>query len=153
MSFVLRASRSALARVTASTSALTISSRATPTPCARALWTTPVTRVSHGLDAFVDANRDAKTNVGRGWLASELRKKSHEDLHALWHALVRERNMLLTEKHLAKVNREPMRAPQRMRSVRRSMARIKLVLTERAIEEAGEDKQLLFELKRLINAK
>ena len=33
------------------------------------------------------------------------------------------------------------------------MARIKLVLTERAIEEAGEDKQLLFELKRLINAK
>ena len=105
------------------------------------------------MDAFVDANRDAKTNVGRGWLASELRKKSHEDLHALWHALVRERNMLLTEKHLAKVNREPMRAPQRMRLVRRSMARIKLVLTERAIEEAGEDKQLLFELKRLINAK
>ena len=50
-------------------------------------------------------------------------------------------------------NREPMRAPQRMTRGRKSMARIKHVLTERAIEEAGGDRKKLFELKRLINAK
>jgi large subunit ribosomal protein L47 len=33
------------------------------------------------------------------------------------------------------------------------MARIKLVLTERAREEAGGDPQKLFEMMRLINAK
>ena len=120
---------------------------------ARLVSTSAFSPLSHGLDAFVDAHRDAKTRVGRGWLASELRMKSHEDLHALWHALLRERNMLLTEKHLARANREPMRAPHRMTAVRKSMARIKLVLTERAIEEAGGDAKKLFELKRLINAK
>ena len=85
--------------------------------------------------------------------ARELRGKSYEDLHRLWYVLVTERNMLLTEKHLAKTNREPMRAPQRMTKVRKSMARIKHVLTERAIEEAGGDEKKLFEMMRLINAK
>jgi large subunit ribosomal protein L47 len=107
----------------------------------------------HGLDAFVDANREAKTPIGREWLANDLRKKSFGDLHELWYVLARERDMLLTERHLARRTRTAMRAPQRMRKVRKSMARIKHVLTERAIEEAGEDKAKLFELKRLINAK
>ena len=109
---------------------------------------------AHGLDAFIDAARgDDKAHIGREWLASDLRKKSFDDLHELWYVLLAERNMLLTERNLARANREPMRAPQRMTRVRKSMARIKHVLTERAIEEAGGDKKKLFELKRLINAK
>lgn len=119
----------------------------------RALASTSAASRAHGLDAFVDANRDEKTFVGREWSAKELRVKSYEDLHELWYVLVAERNMLLTEKHLAKTNREPMRAPHRMTKVRKSMARIKHVLTERAIEEAGGDEKKLFEMMRLINAK
>lgn len=119
----------------------------------RALTSTSAVSRAHGLDAFVDANRDEKTFVGREWSARELRVKSYEDLHELWYVLVAERNMLLTEKHLAKTNREPMRAPHRMTKVRKSMARIKHVLTERAIEEAGGDEKKLFEMMRLINAK
>jgi large subunit ribosomal protein L47 len=120
----------------------------------RGVSSTASTSRAHGLDAFIDASRgDEKAHVGREWLASDLRKKSFDDLHELWYVLLAERNMLLTERNLARANREPMRAPQRMTRVRKSMARIKHVLTERAIEEAGGDKKKLFELKRLINAK
>jgi large subunit ribosomal protein L47 len=123
------------------------------TPLTRSISSTAAASRAHGLDAFVDANRDEKTFVGREWLASDLRNKSYEDLHELWYVLLKERNMLLTERYLARTNREPMRAPQRMTKVRKSMARIKLVLTERAREEAGGDPQKLFEMRRLINAK
>jgi|Transcript_9068 large subunit ribosomal protein L47 len=147
MSFLTRLT----ARIVASTS------QCASFPCAGAVrsigTTASSSHAAHGLDAFVDANRDDKTFVGREWRAEELRRKSFKDLHELWYVLLTERNMLLTEKHLAKVNREPMRAPHRMTKVRKSMAKIKLVLTERAIEEAGDDAQKLFEFKRLINAK
>ena len=146
MSFLTRLT----ARIVASTS------QSASFSCAgavRSISTTASSHAAHGLDAFVDANRDEKTFVGREWRAEELRKKSFKDLHELWYVLLTERNMLLTEKHLAKVNREPMRAPHRMTKVRKSMARIKHVLTERAFEEAGDDKFKLFEFKRLINAK
>ncbi len=145
---------SGFARVALETSTTSTStSAAVAAVSSRALASTSTVSRAHGLDAFVDANRDEKTFVGREWSARELRGKSYEDLHRLWYVLVTERNMLLTEKHLAKTNREPMRAPQRMKKVRKSMARIKHVLTERAIEEAGGDEKKLFEMMRLINAK
>merc|ERR1712205_127297 len=114
------------------------------TPLTRSISSTAAASRAHGLDAFVDATRDEKTFVGREWLASDLRNKSYEDLHELWYVLLKERNMLLTERYLARTNREPMRAPQRMTKVRKSMVRIKLVLTELAREEAGGDPQKLF---------
>ena len=44
-----------------------------------------------------------------------------------------------TEKYVARANRIKMRAGHRAGKVRRTMSRIKLVLSERAIEDAEDD--------------
>jgi large subunit ribosomal protein L47 len=96
-----------------------------------------------GLDAFLDPIRflpeeKAKEEVtGREWIARELRLKSFDDLHGLWYVLLREKNMLQTEKYVARANRVKMRNAHRIGKVRRTMSRIKFVLSERAIEDAG----------------
>ena len=91
-----------------------------------------------GLEEFVDrSERDSEGQVkavGRSWNASELRLKSYEDLHSLWFVLLKERNMLHTEKYIAKRNARPMELPERFQNVRKSMARLKTVLSERSIE-------------------
>ena len=97
---------------------------------------------------------------GRAWKASELREKSFTDLHALWYILGKEKNALSTEKYIYQQQQQPVRnvynaalkdgskpmpARHRFKNVRLGMARIKTVLTERAmkIEDVGVRRKLL----------
>ena len=85
--------------------------------------------------------------AGRAWKASELRLKSQEDLRKLWFVLMKERNLLETERAEARAQQIAMRNPSRIRKVRKSMARIQVVLGERrrAREQAEAEKRLLEE--------
>ena len=107
---------------------------------------------SQGLNSFLDGTRFGpketadKEPVGRAWETSELRLKSFEDLQGLWY-------VLLKEKYAARGSRVRMRAPHRIKMVRRSMAKIKTVLTERVDEVAGNDPELRRKFMAVINAK
>ena len=93
-----------------------------------------------GLEAFfedghalppVPTGTELPPSYGRAWHADELRLKSFADLHGLWYVLLREINMLATQR--AEAKRSGLRWPFRSRlfKCRLSMARIKTVLTER----------------------
>ncbi|GAA5865501.1 hypothetical protein JCM1840_001419 [Sporobolomyces johnsonii] len=79
----------------------------------------------------------------RSWSALELRRKSFTELHQLWYVLLRERNVLLTQREEARRLRVDLSGftavPEKLRMVQKSMARIKQVISERrhaAIEAA-----------------
>lgn len=100
-----------------------------------------------GVDDFFDprlragaADKEKDKQVepvspGRAWRASDLRLKSHEDLHKLWFVLLKERNLLLSER-LRLPTTECMRLliPHRLKKVRKSMGAIKQVMGERSRE-------------------
>ncbi|XP_052115329.1 uncharacterized protein LOC107478113 isoform X1 [Arachis duranensis] len=88
--------------------------------------------------------------LGRGWKASELRLKSWDDLHKLWYVLLKEKNMLMTQRQMLNSQNLRFPNPERIPKVRKSMCRIKQVLTERAIDEP--DPRRSAEMKRMINA-
>jgi len=96
-----------------------------PSPCAHAA---PPWRWSPaGHHWRVTSPRSA----GRSWRASELRGKSYEDLHKLWWVCLKEKNALLTDRlYFTQVGVE-MPDASRVRKVRKTMARIKRVLSER----------------------
>ena len=68
------------------------------------------------------------------------------------YVLLKERNLLATERAAARAAHEKFLNPQRIAKVRKSMARLKHVLTERAIAEADDDAEALAAAKARINA-
>ncbi|PSR95859.1 39S ribosomal protein [Actinidia chinensis var. chinensis] len=110
--------------------------------------------VYNPLEEFFEADRgrddDKPVVYGRSWKASELRLKSWDDLHKLWYVLFKEKNMLMTQRQMLHAQNLRFPHPERLPKVRKSMCRIKHVLTERAIEEP--DPRRSSELKRMINA-
>ena len=112
-----------------------------------------------GIEEFYDTTTEKGELplTGRAWSASELRLKSFSDLHKLWFILLKERNMLETERQLARSTRRPelWREPYRMRKVKKSMARIKHVLGERkrVVEEAKKRVEHLKRVKSMEEAR
>ncbi|XP_052183489.1 uncharacterized protein LOC127795692 isoform X1 [Diospyros lotus] len=106
------------------------------------------------LEEFFEADRspddDKPVVYGRSWKASELRLKSWDDLHKLWYVLLKEKNMLMTQRQMLYAQNLKFSNPERIPKVRKSMCRIKQVLTERAIVEP--DSRRSAEMKRMINA-
>jgi ribosomal protein L29 len=90
-----------------------------------------------GIQQFYDTvtKPGERPVAGRSWRASELRLKSFSDLHKLWFVLVKEKNMLLTERLAARTTAPRgsvlFKNPLRLRKVKLSMARIQVVLSER----------------------
>lgn len=84
-----------------------------------------------GGQALPPFNPADKKIYGRAWSPDELRKKSFEDLHKLWFVLLKEMNLLATQKSEATRVMQRWFGHHRVHKCRLSMARIKTVLTER----------------------
>ncbi|KAI8971465.1 mitochondrial 39-S ribosomal protein L47 (MRP-L47)-domain-containing protein [Mycotypha africana] len=92
-----------------------------------------------GLYQFFENNEALPKQIwtGRAWKAQELRQKSFEDLHKLWYVLLKERNLLATQKEEARrlgLPKEVWTNQGRAIKCQKSMARIKRVLHERQLE-------------------
>ena len=80
-----------------------------------------------------------------------MRQKCFSDLHKLWFVLLKEKNLLLTERlHARTTGQSQFRNPMRLRKVKLGMARIKVVLGERAraYTEAKQNVRVLYEKAR-----
>ena len=55
--------------------------------------------------------------TGRSWSAEDLRRKSWDDLHKLWYVLLKERNLLLSERDRYKAVGQIMPNGRRMTKV------------------------------------
>jgi len=120
-----------------------LKSLSTFTVAGSSLWKNNTTHTrkfaNQGVNDFFEQAKPAKegaiARVGRSWRASELRLKSFEDLHKLWYVLLKEKNMLLTERDRIDRGRDNARAypgiSGKIRKVCVSMARLKTVLGER----------------------
>ncbi|XP_008799119.2 39S ribosomal protein L47, mitochondrial [Phoenix dactylifera] len=129
-------------------------SSAASTASAAAAASASAKKLHNPLQEFFEVDRrtdDEKPVVyGRSWKASELRLKSWDDLHKLWYVLLKEKNMLMTQRQMLNAQNLRFPNPERIPKVRKSMCRIKHVLTERAIAEP--DPRRCAEMKRMINA-
>ncbi|KAI9471929.1 MAG: mitochondrial 39-S ribosomal protein L47 (MRP-L47)-domain-containing protein [Benjaminiella poitrasii] len=98
-----------------------------------------------GLYQFFENNETLPKQIwtGRAWKTQELRQKSFEDLHKLWYVLLKERNVLATQREEARrlrVLKQLWTNQGRLKKCQKSMARIKGVLYERQREY---EKQLM----------
>ncbi|KAG6830974.1 hypothetical protein H0H87_006625 [Tephrocybe sp. NHM501043] len=89
----------------------------------------------------VEESASKQKQTGRSWRASELRLKSFKDLHTLWYILLRERNLLATQKEEARrmgvSDTFSQVSLSRVHHTRKAMARIKAVLNERRLAYEG----------------
>ncbi|CDP19106.1 unnamed protein product [Coffea canephora] len=73
------------------------------------------------LEDFFEAERspddDKPVVYGRGWKASELRLKSWDDLHKLWYVLLKEKNMLMTQRQMLHAQNLRFPNPERISKV------------------------------------
>uniref|UniRef100_A0A0D9WLB2 Large ribosomal subunit protein uL29m n=1 Tax=Leersia perrieri TaxID=77586 RepID=A0A0D9WLB2_9ORYZ len=114
-----------------------------------------VRKAQNPLEEFFEVERSTEEDkpppyYGRSWKASELRLKSWDDLQKLWYVLLKEKNMLMTQRQMLHSENMRFPNPERVSKVKKSMCRIKHVLTERAIAEP--DPRRSAEMKRMINA-
>ncbi|ORZ14997.1 mitochondrial 39-S ribosomal protein L47 (MRP-L47)-domain-containing protein [Lobosporangium transversale] len=92
-----------------------------------------------GVEEFFEGGKSLPTEkswTGRAWRASELRLKSFDDLHKLWYVLLKERNLLATQKEEARrfhISKQFFSNKGRQEKCKKSMARIKFVLNERRL--------------------
>jgi len=111
-------------------------------------------RFVRGVEEFYDTVTKVNQHpiTGRSWRAAELRQKSFSDLHKLWFVLLKERNMLLSQRAEARSTKDPtlFPVPYRLKKVKLSMARIKVVLgeRERVVDAAKQQVKLLYEKKK-----
>ncbi|XP_020589975.1 39S ribosomal protein L47, mitochondrial [Phalaenopsis equestris] len=115
---------------------------------------TSVNKARNPLEELFEVERSTEEEkpiaYGRGWKASELRLKSWDDLQKLWYVLLKEKNMLMSQRQMLHAQNLRFPNPERIPKVRKSMCRIKHVLTERAIAEP--DSRRSADMKRMINA-
>lgn len=87
----------------------------------------PLWRFFHNGESLEQPDKRTDSS-GRSWSAFELRRKSFEDLHKLWYVMVRERNVLLTQREEARRLRVDLRGfsnqPDKLRLVSKHQARI-----------------------------
>ncbi|KAH8114538.1 mitochondrial 39-S ribosomal protein L47 (MRP-L47)-domain-containing protein [Phellopilus nigrolimitatus] len=84
----------------------------------------------------VESKHKPSTKTGRSWNATELRRKSFKDLHTLWYIVLRERNLLATQRAETKrlsVSDEYIDISEKDLRCRKTMARIKQILNERRL--------------------
>ncbi|XP_071927122.1 large ribosomal subunit protein uL29m isoform X2 [Coffea arabica] len=79
-------------------------------------------RTKHNpLENFFEADRspddDKPVVYGRGWKASELRLKSWDDLQKLWFVLLKEKNMLMTQRQMLHAQNLRFANPERISKV------------------------------------
>ncbi|KAJ3107954.1 54S ribosomal protein L4 mitochondrial [Phlyctochytrium bullatum] len=91
-----------------------------------------------GLLDFFDTEkgwiwRPEEKPTGRAWTCAELRGKSFQDLHSLWWICIKEVNLLESQKVEARRFKRDFPHDTRLKTVRKTMRNIKLVLWERRI--------------------
>lgn len=115
------------------------------------------TTAAADLRDFMDTQHADHATYGRAWLARELRNKSFDDLHKLWVICLKERNMLLTKLRWARtqenkskvLDQDKDKIIERYTMTKKTMSRIKQVLSERANHEADAVKAA--EMKKVIH--
>ncbi|PIA17347.1 MRP-L47-domain-containing protein [Coemansia reversa NRRL 1564] len=102
--------------------------------------------LARGFEEFFEKKQRVPTErdpTGRAWSASELRQKSWEDLQKLWYIVLKERNLLASQKvECRRLGIIPSFFSNKGRVLKcqKTMARIKTVLNERQIAWAAAQK-------------